>query len=606
MNANNVMAVNASPQGKTATTAKATATRGRSAKGEQKGAFENELNKVRQKDQEVQPKDVQEVAKEVTEENITVKQDQKPSDEEGNKEEPKAAANNEAEKADGTTKSSNEQKDAKIENTAIMTAPTENADENEDWVESLNLNVLAATNGFLTVPSAPADDQAEVNLFSIMPQDKAASQKSDQMLAMLSGHSFVEEETAINENMLLPKEGKLPFPQSFLNLRQNLTAEQTPQEMQPVDLTANFAEAEDAPPVVDNRQNVPNVPNVQNVQNINIKDEVLTARETVPNEGRTVGDAAMRMPSQAALKSISEQSNTANMAAINAASAKGSVQPPPTNLQNTPPVPTQNSSNDVLAGAPISIENTSNNPFNDLAQMFGHGRDFGQERQNFENNSETAQFAVQQATTEPEREFVSQVAQNSQGEAASGQTSATVPTAGHAETAQQPAAATQSTDNPDATNNTNNVRDNFNIREQIVEQARLIRSTENTQMVIRLRPEHLGELTLRVSVAANGALSASFHTPNAEVRAILENSLVQLRQELNNQGLKVEDVEVYAGLADGQLPNGQGQQAWQQGQGQNNAARNIRADMETFEETAAGIAPGASADELTDSVDYRI
>ncbi len=43
-------------------------------------------------------------------------------------------------------------------------------------------------------------------------------------------------------------------------------------------------------------------------------------------------------------------------------------------------------------------------------------------------------------------------------------------------------------------------QDPYNVVRQIVDQARLIRSDANTEMVIRLNPEHLGELTLRVAV----------------------------------------------------------------------------------------------------------
>lgn len=111
------------------------------------------------------------------------------------------------------------------------------------------------------------------------------------------------------------------------------------------------------------------------------------------------------------------------------------------------------------------------------------------------------------------------------------------------------------------------LRDDFNVAGQIVEQARMFRNALNnsTEMVLRLKPEHLGELTLRVSVTAEGTVNASFHSENATVRAIIENSLVSLKQELANQGLKVDNVEVYAGLADGgSLMNGKRQQAWQQ------------------------------------------
>ncbi|MDY4415896.1 flagellar hook-length control protein FliK, partial [Selenomonas sp.] len=94
----------------------------------------------------------------------------------------------------------------------------------------------------------------------------------------------------------------------------------------------------------------------------------------------------------------------------------------------------------------------------------------------------------------------------------------------------------------------------YDIPQQIVDQARLIQRGQDTEMVIHLKPEHLGDLTLRVSVGADGAVNASFHSNNAEVRTIIENTLVQLKQDLNNQGLKVDNVGVYAGLADGGLP----------------------------------------------------
>ncbi len=157
---------------------------------------------------------------------------------------------------------------------------------------------------------------------------------------------------------------------------------------------------------------------------------------------------------------------------------------------------------------------------------------------------------------------------------------------------------------------TSQVRDEFNVTQQIVEQARLIRSQESTEMVIRLRPEHLGELTLRVSVSSEGAVTASFFSDNAHVRHIVENSLVLLRQELENQGIKVDKAEVYAGLSDGQLPQEQGQQAWQQ-QGQGNSStllRSLNADVETFEETATDLSvmEDASEDSLEEGVNYLV
>ncbi len=152
------------------------------------------------------------------------------------------------------------------------------------------------------------------------------------------------------------------------------------------------------------------------------------------------------------------------------------------------------------------------------------------------------------------------------------------------------------------------VQDDFQVARQIVEQARLIRRGENTQMVIKLHPDHLGELTLKVSVSANGAVNASFHSDNAQVRTIIENSLVQLKQELNNQGLKVDNVDVYAGLDDGGLPQGEGQQAWQQNQSHNsNRAGNFMGNPEDYgEETEVAAAMQQTETAAADGVDYRI
>lgn len=146
----------------------------------------------------------------------------------------------------------------------------------------------------------------------------------------------------------------------------------------------------------------------------------------------------------------------------------------------------------------------------------------------------------------------------------------------------------------------------YEIPKQIVDQARLIQRGQDTEMVIHLKPDHLGDLTLRVSVGTDGAVNASFHSSNAEVRTIIENSLVQLKQELNNQGIKVDNVGVYAGLADGGLPQGQDQQqAFQQGSQQHRSTRESAAAFEDGQELAAALA-AQEGNTATDGVDYRI
>lgn len=150
----------------------------------------------------------------------------------------------------------------------------------------------------------------------------------------------------------------------------------------------------------------------------------------------------------------------------------------------------------------------------------------------------------------------------------------------------------------------------YEVARQIVEQARLLRLPEQTEMVIRLKPEHLGELTLKVSVAASGAVNAAFHTDNAAVRAIIETSMIQLKHELQAQGLKVDNVGVYAGLNDSSLMNGQqdanAYYAQQGGQG-SSQGRDAQQALASFEEEQQALAAGAQQGVLAqDGVDYRI
>jgi len=141
----------------------------------------------------------------------------------------------------------------------------------------------------------------------------------------------------------------------------------------------------------------------------------------------------------------------------------------------------------------------------------------------------------------------------------------------------------------------------YDIPKQIVEQAKLIKTAENTQMVIKLNPEHLGELVLKVSVSSTGAVNASFHSDSAEVRTVIENSLVQLKQEMQSQGLKIDNVGVYAGLGDS-LPKGQGGQAEQQQPGH---SRHRQIDLAEFEDEVSSIA-AVSESMSDDGIDYRI
>lgn len=135
---------------------------------------------------------------------------------------------------------------------------------------------------------------------------------------------------------------------------------------------------------------------------------------------------------------------------------------------------------------------------------------------------------------------------------------------------------------------TNQAREIYNVPQQIVEQAKLLQRGTDSQMIIKLNPEHLGQLSLKVSVNGNGGVTATFHTDNAQVRAILETTMTQLRQQLDEQGIKVDNVEVHTGLPDGQLSQDQGQQGFYQDQGQQ--VRSRQTDLQDFEESSENLA----------------
>ncbi len=155
---------------------------------------------------------------------------------------------------------------------------------------------------------------------------------------------------------------------------------------------------------------------------------------------------------------------------------------------------------------------------------------------------------------------------------------------------------------PAGSQTTASAQDPHDVAGQIVDHARLITRAANSEMVIKLKPEHLGELTLKI-VVDSGAVSATFHTANAEVRAAIEASLPQLRQDMANQGLKVDNVGVYASLdhffANDQRHAPQQQQAPQ-------TARRTDGD-EGYADTVATVAAiGSQTTGGSAGIDYRV
>lgn len=81
------------------------------------------------------------------------------------------------------------------------------------------------------------------------------------------------------------------------------------------------------------------------------------------------------------------------------------------------------------------------------------------------------------------------------------------------------------------------------IMEQITEYIRVQARPELTEMELQLHPVSLGNIKVQVA-SHNGVITANFTTQNEEVKAAVENQLVQLKEELNKQGIEVQAVEV--------------------------------------------------------------
>lgn len=81
------------------------------------------------------------------------------------------------------------------------------------------------------------------------------------------------------------------------------------------------------------------------------------------------------------------------------------------------------------------------------------------------------------------------------------------------------------------------------VMEQIVQSARVIATSSGTTMEMQLNPENLGKIFMEITTK-EGAVSAKIVAQNEAVRDALEAQVVELKQNLNQAGVKVDAVEV--------------------------------------------------------------
>lgn len=122
------------------------------------------------------------------------------------------------------------------------------------------------------------------------------------------------------------------------------------------------------------------------------------------------------------------------------------------------------------------------------------------------------------------------------------------------------------------------------IMDQIVEYMKINIKPETQEMEMQLHPASLG--TVHVQIAAkDGVITAQFAAQNETVKAVLETQMIQLKEQFEEQGIKVEAVEVtVANHAYGEQFGGEREAADQQGEGAKKGARRINLNLDEMEE----------------------
>lgn len=81
---------------------------------------------------------------------------------------------------------------------------------------------------------------------------------------------------------------------------------------------------------------------------------------------------------------------------------------------------------------------------------------------------------------------------------------------------------------------------------QVIEQAKVILGQDKSEMVIQLKPDHLGKLELKV-VTEQRIVAAKFIAESQQVKEIIETNMQLLKDSLQKQGIAIDGVSVQIG-----------------------------------------------------------
>ena len=157
----------------------------------------------------------------------------------------------------------------------------------------------------------------------------------------------------------------------------------------------------------------------------------------------------------------------------------------------------------------------------------------------------------------------------------------------------------------DASGNPVQVNDLWEIANQIIERIKVSIKPDQTSMQLQLNPENLGKVNLTVQ-SKNGVMTAQFVVQSELSKEAIESQLPMLRETLNQQGLKVEAIEVSVSTYafDQATQNGSGNQADTSESNQTQKKITFDEAIQMSEEEESDLEPESIIGTLGSQIDY--
>ena len=91
-----------------------------------------------------------------------------------------------------------------------------------------------------------------------------------------------------------------------------------------------------------------------------------------------------------------------------------------------------------------------------------------------------------------------------------------------------------------------NMQEQIDVIRQISEKVDINLFEDKSEMIIKLKPDHLGKVTVEIAVE-NGNITAKFLAESQKVKEILESNMQDLKDHLAKQGMMIQDLSVSVG-----------------------------------------------------------